>query len=305
MGTLPPVAIAPDRIDPGTRCGRVALRVANLENQIKFYEQLIGLRVHWRDGQRAGLGAGGPDLLHLTTLPGGKRYRRATGMYHFAILFPNRKELGRAIARVFAYKWPNSPTDHVYTKTTYLDDPEGNNIELYCESPEDADATRDANGDVTLRWADGRASDGREALDLKALFAHLDKTDSIAPPVPPDVRIGHVHLYVSRLPETRRFYHEVLGMDDMGIAGSFRMGMVSAGGYHHHVGYNTWLGEGIGPAPADALGIDYFTLHVPSAAELARIDALLVTKGIAVERHDDALWLRDPAQIQVRIAVGA
>lgn len=134
-------------------CRYVLLKVANLKNQLLFYQHALGLQVNWQDDARAGLGVKGRDLVRLTQIQNGKRYRGVTGLYHFAILFPNRRELARAIARLFALKWPNSPTDHVMTKTTYLDDPEGNNIELYCESPEDGFFGFDKNSVRNPYWA--------------------------------------------------------------------------------------------------------------------------------------------------------
>ena len=159
-------------IHPATRMGHVALTVANLENQVSFYTQVLGFKLHWREGNRAGLGAGGADLLRLTEEPNLKRYRGATGLYHFAVLFPNRRELARAIARLYAVKYENYPTDHIMTKTTYLDDPEGNGIELYAESPEDGTWSL-ANGEYITRRADGSLSNGREPLDVKALLENL------------------------------------------------------------------------------------------------------------------------------------
>src|ERR1700752_2285124 len=124
-------------IHPGTRIGFVSLNVANLENQLAFYQQALGFQLHWRDGNNAGLGAGSADLLRLVEQPDFKRYQRVTGLYHFAVLFPDRRELARALARLIVLKYPNYPTDHIMTKTTYLDYLEGNGIELYTESPED------------------------------------------------------------------------------------------------------------------------------------------------------------------------
>ena len=105
-------------IHPATLMGHVSLTVATLENQITFYTQALGFKLHWREGNRAGLGAGGADLLRLTEEPNRKRYRGTTGLYHVAILFPNRKELARAMARLFAIRHENYPTDHIMTKTT-------------------------------------------------------------------------------------------------------------------------------------------------------------------------------------------
>jgi catechol 2,3-dioxygenase len=108
--------------------------------------------------------------------------------------------------------------------------------------------------------------------------------------------MGHFHLYVADLAETGRFYHEILGFDDMGVAQTFRMGMVSAGGYHHHIGFNTWQGEGAPPPPEDALGLLYFTFNLPNAQELERMDGLLAQKGVAFERRPDGLFLHDPSR---------
>lgn len=290
-----PVAIAPHRIHPQTRPGYVHLKVANLENQLVFYQQVLGLRLHWKDGNSAGLGAGGEDIVRLTQIPDGKRYRGVTGIYHFAILFPDRRQLARAIARLFDLRWTTYPTDHIMTKSTYLDDPEGNNIELYCESPEDG-VNQITNGQLYVRRPDGSLSDGREALDLDALFSHLSADDHLDEPVPPEVRMGHFHLYVGNLNETRRFYHDLLGFDDMGTASTFRMGMVSAGAYHHHIGYNTWQGVGAPPPPEDALGLLYYSVNLPNAQELKHMGGLLEEKGVNFERRPAGLFMRDPSR---------
>ncbi|GAB4418656.1 MAG: VOC family protein [Anaerolineales bacterium] len=292
---IQPVAISPNRIHTDTLPGYIHIKVANLENQIPFYKTALGLQLNWRKDKTVAMGVSGRDLVHMTQIENGKRYRGVTGMYHFAILFPNRRELARVIARLFAMKYTNYPTDHIMTKTTYLDDPEGNNIELYCESPEDG-VNEISNGNFFVRRADGSTSDGREAMDLDALFSNLTEDDRLDLPVPPETRMGHFHLYTANLNDTLRFYHEVLGFDDMGTARSFRMGMVSAGAYHHHIGYNTWQGEGAPPPPDDALGLLYYTFNLPNADELERMDGLLEQKGIAFERRPDGLFLRDPSQ---------
>ena len=124
-------------IHPATLLGYVSLTVSNLDSQIAFYQQALGFILRWRAGSQAGLGTDQADLLQLTEQANMKRYRRVTGLYHFAIVFPDRRELARAVARLFTLKYPNYPTDHIMTKTTYLNDPEGNGIELYAESAED------------------------------------------------------------------------------------------------------------------------------------------------------------------------
>lgn len=244
-------------IHPATRIGHVHLTVADLDRQIEFYQKVMGFKLHHREGKTASLGTGETELLRLTEQPAFMRYRGVTGLYHFAVLFPDRRELARAVARLFALKYRNYPTDHIMTKSTYLDDPEGNGIELYTKSPEDGTWSM-ANGEYITRRADGSLSDGREPLDVEALFSHLEKDDRLDAAVPAETRLGHMHLHVRDLDEAVDFYHGLIGFDVMGVARSFRMGFVSAGGYHHHIGLNTWQGEGAPPPPDNAVGAALF-----------------------------------------------
>ena len=289
-------------IHPATRIGYVSLNVANLENQLAFYQQALGFQLHWRDGNKAGLGGGSADLLQLVEQPDYKRYQRVTGLYHLAVLFPDRRELARAIARLFVLKYPNSPTDHIMTKTTYLDDMEGNGIELYTESPEDGTWTM-KNGTFETRRADGSWSDGREPLDVDALLSHLKEDDRIDTPIPTETRIGHVHLHVRNVEEALDFYHGLLGFDIMGHAKNFRMGFVSAGGYHHHIGLNTWQGEGASPPPADALGLRHFTVELPDQKALDEVIERVDNAGVPSNQTEDGLLLQDPSQNGVLLRV--
>jgi catechol 2,3-dioxygenase len=295
---LVPVAISPHRIPLGTKPTYVHLKVADLGREIAFYRHVLGFELNWQTGDHAGLGVSSRDLVRLSQIPNGRRYRGVTGLYHFAVLFPNRRELARAIARLFALGWPNYPTDHVMTKTTYLDDPEGNHIELYCESPEDG-LFGMVNGEFIAIRQDGTPSDGREPLDLEALFAHLSPDDRLDEPLPEETRLGHFHLYVGSLKDSLAFYHDLLGFDNMGIARSFRMGMVSAGGYHHHIGFNTWQGEGAPPAPPDALGMLHFAFELPEPAEFERLHQHLTAQAVSFELRADGLALRDPSGNQM------
>ncbi len=296
-------------IHPNTGIGHISLNVANLDNQIAFYQQTMGFKLNWRDGNRAGLGApsgerttGGNDLLLLTEEPDLKKYRRVTGLYHVAYLFPNRRELAIAMARLFELKYPNAPTDHIMTKSTYLDDVEANGIELYCESPEDGTwMFKDGNFDA--RRKDGSWSDGREPMDVDALFSHLKEDDRLHIPIHPKTKIGHVHLHVRDIDEAVSFYHGVIGFDIMGIAKGIGMAFVSAGGYHHHIGLNIWQGRGAPPPPADALGLRHFTVDIPDQAALNEVIARVEKAGIRGKHTEDGLLLHDPSQNGVVLRV--
>ncbi|MFZ5858067.1 MAG: VOC family protein [Chloroflexota bacterium] len=289
-------------IHPQTLLGRVSLRVANLDHQIAFYQQAMGFKLHWRDGNRAGLGSGGADLLRLTEEPNIHKYSRVTGLYHVAYLFPNRHELAVAVARLFALKYPNSPTDHIMTKTTYLDDLDGNGIELYAESPEDGTWSL-TDGQYITRRRDGSLSNGREPLDLDELFSHLTENDDLGAPVPPEMRIGHVHLHVRDIDEAVNFYHGILGFDVMGVVRDFQMAFVSAGGYHHHIGLNTWQGRGAPPPPDDALELRHFTVELPNQQALDEVIARVDAAGLPSNTTEDGLLVHDPSQNGVVLTV--
>ena len=282
-------------IHPATGIGHISLKVSNLENQLAFYQQAMGFKLHWREGNKAGLGAGNKDLLRLTEEPNLKRYRGVTGLYHVAYLFPNRRELAIAMARLFALKYPNAPTDHIMTKTTYLDDLEGNGIELYAESPEDGTWTM-KDGNFEARRADGSWSDGREPLDVNALFKHLKEDDRLDALLPPEAKIGHVHLHVRDINEAVDFYHGMIGFDVMAVSKGIGMAFVSAGGYHHHIGLNTWQGRGAPPPPVDALGLRHFTVELPDQKALDEVIARVEKAGIPANQTEDGLLIYDPSQ---------
>ena len=289
-------------IHPEARIGHISLTVASLDNQIEFYTKALGFKLHWRDGNKAALGSGGTDLLILTEEPNRKKYRSVTGLYHVAYVFPNRRELAIAVARLFAIKYPNSPTDHIMTKTTYLDDLEGNGIELYCESPEDGSWIF-KDGKFESYRKDGSWSDGREALDLNELFSHINEDDKLDAQVPPEMRIGHVHLHVRDVDEAVDFYHGIIGFDVMGLAETFQAAFVSAGGYHHHVGLNTWQGHGAPPPPPDAVGMRYFTIELPNQKAYDEVVARVDAAGIPSNQTESGLLLHDPSQNGVILTV--
>ncbi|MCE1253029.1 MAG: VOC family protein [Anaerolineae bacterium] len=288
-------------IDPATHLGYVYLTVNNLDRQIQFYTEILGFQLHWRKEGEAALGTQEEILLRLSEDAAAKRTRNTSGMYHFAVLYPNRKELARVIARLFSLRYPNAPTDHGNSKTTYLDDPEGNNIELYIRSLEDG-VMQVVNGDMVVRYADGRIGTGRDPLDLKTLFSELDENDRLDLPLPRGTRIGHVHLYSTGLEASLNFYANILGFQPGLMLTNFRMGEVGLDELQPHViAFNTWRGQNIPPAPPNALGLRYFTLVVPSSDELNRVLERISSAGLPFEQTPEGTLVSDPSRINLII----
>ncbi len=287
------------RLPSATRLGHVHLTVASLDRVLPFYTQVLGFQLHWRDGREAALGAADEVLLRLTENPTARRLNSTSGLYHFAVLYPSRKELARAVARLFVLRYPNSPTDHGFSETTYLDDPEGNTIEFYIRTLDRA--TMDIiDGEMVVRYADGRTGSGRDPLDLDSLFGELDEQDRVDLPLPDGTQIGHVHLYASGLQSSLDFYAGVLGFQPGLVVESFRMGDVGLDERQNHViAFNTWKGTNLPPAPADALGMRWFTVVLPNAAELARVVERVEAAGLPVEQTPAGLRVRDPSQISL------
>lgn len=287
------------RIPSATRIGHVHLTVRNLDYQIKFYTQVLSFHLHWRDGAEAALGTEAEILLRLTENPTARRVERATGMYHFAVLYPSRKELARAIARLFVLRYPNAPTDHGVSKTTYLDDPEGNTIELYIRSLDDA-KFEIMDGQMMVRYADGRVGSGRDPLDVESLFSELTETDRLDLPLPAGTHIGHMHLYTSSLEAEMKFYAGVLGFEEGPLIPSFQMGEVGLDTQQNHViAFNTWKGANLPPTPPDALGLRYFTVVLPTAADLQTVVDRVRAANLPTESAPDGTLIRDPAQISL------
>ena len=286
-------------IPTATHLGYVYLNVRNLDNQIAFYTQVLGLKLHWRESAEAALGTEAEVLLRMSENPEGHRVERTTGLYHFALIYPSRKELARAVARLFALRYPNAPTDHGVSKSIYVDDPEGNTIELYVLTLDDAHLEI-KNGQVVAYYADGRIGNGRDHLDLQALIRDRHEREPLDVPLSEGTRIGHVNLYASSLQPMKQFYRDVIGFQE-GMnwepIGTFDLGL--SANYPHIVAVNIWKGIGIPPAPAGSLGLRYFTIVLPNAIELQRVIEHVRAGGVVAEETPEGILVRDPSQINV------
>ena len=290
-------------IAPATTVGAVHLGVTDGARALAFYRDVVGLSVLSQDEETIALGAGGRELVVL--YPGSSRpvVANTTGLYHLALVLPSRRELARVIGRLMKLRYPNSPTDHVMTKSDYLWDPDGNGIEIYAESPEDG-VFGFADGAFMARDASGRLRSGRDPIDLDALFSELAPGDRFDTGLPEPTRMGHVHLHIRNLAEAVDFYHGVIGFDVMGIADRWGAAFVSAGGYHHHLGLNTWAGEGAPKAPVDAAGLRRFTIELPDDRARTEVTHRLGEAGVPMtEGPDGETMLHDPSGNRLHLRI--
>ena len=285
-------------IAAGTGMGAVHIAVANGELATRFYRDYVGLTELPSEGPEIRFGAGGRELVVLH--PGAERpvVKGTSGLYHLALLVPDRRELARVISRLGALGWDQYPTDHVMTKANYLWDPDGNGIEIYTESPEDG-TMGFGNGTFVAYDKDGRPRSGRDPIDLEELFSHLGKDDRPEAPMPAETTMGHVHLHVADVKEALRFYHDLVGFDIMGEVPG--VGFVSAGGYHHHVGLNTWAGRGARPAPPGSAGLRQFTIEVPTKRDLDDVVGRLEHGDVEVSEASGGYVASDPSANHVQI----
>jgi catechol 2,3-dioxygenase len=263
------------------RLGPVHLTVTDLDRSIRFYEAAIGLQTARREGAEAALGAGGEDLLVLTEEPGARPAGRHAGLYHFALLYPSRLELARAAQRLIAAQAAVSgASDHKISEAIYLPDPDGNGIELA------ADRSREHWGDLS----DPTALGGPEPLDMHGLMGLVEGAE---PPVQasPELRVGHLHLHVGDVDGALAFWRDLIGFEVMTRFPS--AAFIAAGGYHHHLGLNTWRGEGVPPMPAGTVGMRRWTVVLPESADVAAVRERLAAAGAPLEERDGGFLTRD------------
>jgi catechol 2,3-dioxygenase len=277
--------IAP-AIDPDTDLGTVRLTVSDLSRSRSFYERALGLTASDLDDGSLALGVDGArPLIELrgdSSAP--PLNRRLTGLYHLAILVPTRLDLALAVARLAELPWPlDGASDHLVSEALYLSDPDGNGIEIYRDRPRDE-----------WRRSAGQLEMATLPLDMDGLVRELSQADGFQALAPGATRIGHVHLQVAGLAEAEAFYNGVLGFDVVvrGYPGAL---FVSAGGYHHHIGLNTWHSAGSPPPPPGAVGLRSFEIALPSQTALDSVLARVRAAGIAAEDRESGRLIRDPS----------
>src|SRR5205807_5978319 len=251
-----------------------------LDRSIAYYETQIGLVVHDRDDGRARLGTGGEDLIVLTGEPGARPADGYSGLFHFALLVPERIDLARWLAYAARERVPLAGlSDHYVSEAIYLTDPDHHGIEIYADRPREL-----WEGEVGRRLT-------TLPLDTNDLLSVLE--DPLTEPfdrLAGGTVMGHVHLSVSDVRDANAFYRDVVGFGLMAQLGD-QATFLSAGGYHHHLGANTWESAGATPPPAGTAALRHATIVLPDEAERGRVLA-------RVEEHGHALQdstVRDPS----------
>jgi catechol 2,3-dioxygenase len=267
-------------IAAATHMGPVHLTVADLERSLAYYRNAIGLDVLAREDGRASLGAGARELLVLVEEPGAQPSHGHTGLYHFALLVPERAALARWLAHAGRDRVPlTGLSDHDVSEAIYLRDPDGHGIEIYADRPRER-----WEGEVDVRMT-------TIPLDVDSLLGELDDPAAAEFDGLPDGTVmGHVHLKVASVPDAVAFYRDALGFALMAQLGD-QAAFLAAGGYHHHVGANSWESRGAPPPPAGSAALRRATIVLPDAAtrdELAgRLDG--------VEETEDGPLVHDPS----------
>jgi catechol 2,3-dioxygenase len=282
---------APTSIHPDTHIGLVTLRVADLERSLNFYRGILGFQVVEQTPISLILGAqDGLPLLELRELLDAQpQPYRSTGLYHVAILLPTRPDLGRALIRMAEAGLEIGQGDHLVSEALYISDPDGNGLEIYRDRPRN-----------TWNWLGGTVKMASDPVDIRGLVEEGKRADVQWQVLPAGTRVGHIHLRVGDISQAEQFYHDILGFDITAhMPGAL---FVSAGGYHHHIGMNTWQSRNAGMAPQDTAGLQTFVIALPNREALAEVRTRLVAHDMPMHQEDDdTLIVADPWSNRVEL----
>jgi len=276
---------------PNTFVRQVNLKVTNLERSLTFYQEVIGFKILDQTATKADLTADGKTVLLTIEQPEHvkPKQKNTTGMYHFALLLPERSDLASIVRHFTELNLRIGSADHLVSEALYLADPDGNEIEIYI----------DRNPSV-WSWSDGQVAMATDPLDFRDLLSiRQGKTWS---GLPAGTIMGHIHLHVSHLDETEHFYTEGLGFEVINRYGAQAL-FISTGKYHHHIGLNTWTGIGA-PRPApNSVGLESYLLVFPNEETRNHIIAQLRNIGASVQEKNGYYVTADPSGNQIQLHV--
>jgi catechol 2,3-dioxygenase len=280
-------------LHPDTDVSSVTLKVADLARSLAFYNETIGLQTLVQEDGAAVLGAGSRPIVRLIEVKGAQpQPSNTTGLYHAAILFPDRRSLAIRIAQIAETRYPFGFSDHLVSEAFYLSDPDGNGLELYRDRPRSE-----------WIWIKDQVKMALDPIDFESFFSEIRAGDEAIddPSAPDGTRLGHMHLRIADLEAGRKFYHDVLGFDvTASMPGAL---FLSAGGYHHHLGMNIWESRGGQPPAEPSAGLSEFSIALPDQAELDRLVNRVEANGISVERGEGSALVLDPFQNRVRLVL--
>ena len=278
------------RLPDHTHIGRVKLQISDLGRSVAYYQDVIGFRVLNRSGHVATLGPHDDDtpLLELHERRGANAVPRRglLGLYHFAILLPDRQSLGRFLQHVADLGLAPGMSDHFVSEAIYLQDPDNLGIEVYADRPRSA--WKEQDGQLVMTTI---------PLDVPSVLR--ESAGGSWTGAPAGTRIGHVHLHVGDIPQAEAFYHTMVGFDKTvwSYPGAL---FLSAGGYHHHLGTNTWA-RGAPSASDDDARLLEWELVLPDAKDIEGVAKSLEANGATPERESRSLVVRDPWGTQLRV----
>lgn len=273
------------------RCGEAALRVRDLDKMIAYYRHALGLTVLEKPANGAVMGVPDVPLLHLLSRPDAP-FEPPTdaGLFHIAFLMPTRHDLARWLTHVARTRIPVTGfADHSVSEAVYLDDPEGNGLEVYSDRPTS-----------TWAWRDGTVTMGTNQLDIDDIVSLVRNGHTPYETAPERLRIGHMHLRVGNIPSGRAFYERALGLAST-RGQSPHSAFLASGGYHHHIAINIWSSEGASTRSPASTGLDWFSLHVAQDDLLDAQSKRLENEGASLARVDRGIRATDPWGTQVRL----
>ncbi|MCC5894659.1 MAG: VOC family protein [Alkalibacterium sp.] len=277
------------KIDNEMACGYAQLNVSHLDQMKEYYAEKIGLAILKEDELQVDLGIKetGTVLIVLKKVATQETGSLKAGLFHTAFLLPTRRDLGNCVFSLLNKDVPiGGASDHGYSEAIYLQDPEGNGIEIYRDKPRD-------------EWTineDGTIPGVTEEMDAEGVLQSRDEEPTGR--LPEGTVIGHMHLSVSDLDETEAFYRETLGLSLKYTYGT-QARFLAGGSYHHHIGINTWAGKGLPIREREDLGLSEFSINLSSKTALKKLTDQLSSRGYDIDAEADSLTLTDPNGIQV------
>jgi catechol 2,3-dioxygenase len=272
--------------------GGAGMVVRDPDRVTAYYRDMLGLAVQEQTAQKATLGVGGIALLQLIRRPDVlPDDPREAGLYHTAFLMPTRADLARWILHAAKTRVPiTGASDHDVSEAIYLDDPEGNGVEVYSDRPRE-------------KWRrDGQSIlQKTDPLDIDAILREIDPATATYAGAPEGLRIGHIHLRVGDVARAEAFYSGALGLDV--TRRRFGATFLSSGGYHHHVAVNVWHSNGAGIRNAKRAGLDWFAMEVNDQPTLDGVQKRLEAAGVAINEIPGGFAATDPWGTQIRFSI--